>query len=281
MVQPFLTAASLDVTARICILAFAVAIPLLAALMLLNRQEAFRRRRRARSVVVTIAQVVAQVCAYLGVVAGFWHILWIAGWPCWQVASWRWRSTRPATGAWNGTSSPPSRKPKARATPSHSRSGSSALPAAPTRRSTRWERSSRSTRWPWRTAATSTSDPRSTIAKRIQAHPELAHHGAGFLLYVVLDELVDSFVPTMDKVGERVEDLGEAVFAGRQAQNDVLSLRRDLVTIRRPACGASSRESAGCRQQSTTTAGHPLRSFFNDVDPWACPFTGRGSRRRR
>jgi hypothetical protein len=58
MVQPFLTAASLDVTARICILAFAVAIPLLAALMLLNRQEAFRRRR-ARSVVVTIAQVVA------------------------------------------------------------------------------------------------------------------------------------------------------------------------------------------------------------------------------
>jgi hypothetical protein len=34
MVQPFLTAGSLDVAARICILAFAVAIPLLAALML-------------------------------------------------------------------------------------------------------------------------------------------------------------------------------------------------------------------------------------------------------
>jgi hypothetical protein len=34
------------------------------------------------------------------------------------------------------------------------------------------------------------------VAKRIQAHPELAHHGAGFLLYVVLDELIDTFVPT-------------------------------------------------------------------------------------
>jgi hypothetical protein len=78
MVQPFLTAASLDVAAKTCILAFAVAIPLLAALMLLNRQEAFRRRR-ARSLVVTVAQVVAQACAYAGVVAGFWHILWIAG----------------------------------------------------------------------------------------------------------------------------------------------------------------------------------------------------------
>jgi hypothetical protein len=74
MVQPFLTAASLDVAAKTCILAFAVAIPLLAALMLLNRQEAFRRRR-ARSLVVTVAQA----CAYAGVVAGFWHILWIAG----------------------------------------------------------------------------------------------------------------------------------------------------------------------------------------------------------
>jgi magnesium transporter len=71
------------------------------------------------------------------------------------------------------------------------------------------------------------------VAKRIQAHPELAHHGAGFLLYVVLDELVDSFVPTMDQIGERVEDLGEDVFAGRQVQNDVFALRRDLVTIRR------------------------------------------------
>jgi magnesium transporter len=71
------------------------------------------------------------------------------------------------------------------------------------------------------------------VAKRIQTHPELAHHGAGFLLYVVLDELVDTFVPTMDTIGERVEDLGEDVFAGRQVQNDVFALRRDLVTIRR------------------------------------------------
>jgi Mg2+ and Co2+ transporter CorA len=37
----------------------------------------------------------------------------------------------------------------------------------------------------------------------------------------------------MDSVGERVEDLGEAVFAGRHVQNDVFALRRDLVTIRR------------------------------------------------
>jgi hypothetical protein len=78
MVQPFLTAASLDLSAKICVVAFSVAIPLLAALVLVNWQEAFRRRV-TKSVSVEIARVVAQLCAFVGVVAGFWHILWIAG----------------------------------------------------------------------------------------------------------------------------------------------------------------------------------------------------------
>jgi hypothetical protein len=56
----------------------AVAIPLLAALVMVHRQEAFRGRRTA-SVTVTIAQVVAQLAAFVGIVAGFWHITWIAG----------------------------------------------------------------------------------------------------------------------------------------------------------------------------------------------------------
>ena len=78
LVQPFLTAGSLDLSAKVCVIAFSVAIPLLAALVVINRQEAFRRRM-TRSVLVTIAQVVAQMCAFVGVVAGFWHIMWAAG----------------------------------------------------------------------------------------------------------------------------------------------------------------------------------------------------------
>ena len=44
LVQPFLTATSLDWSAKICVIAFSVAIPLLGALVLVNRQETFRRR---------------------------------------------------------------------------------------------------------------------------------------------------------------------------------------------------------------------------------------------
>jgi cation transport ATPase len=78
MVQPFLVAPSLDVSAAISVIAFAVAIPLLAALAMVNRQEAFRGRRAA-SVSVNVALSIAQLAALVGIVAGFWHITWVAG----------------------------------------------------------------------------------------------------------------------------------------------------------------------------------------------------------
>ena len=78
MVQGFLEAPSDDTSARVSIIAFSVAIPLLAALVMVNRQETFRRRPTP-SVSVTGAKVVAQGAAFVGLVAGFWHIYWIAG----------------------------------------------------------------------------------------------------------------------------------------------------------------------------------------------------------
>jgi uncharacterized membrane protein YesL len=78
LVQPFLTTTTLDWSAKICVLAFSAAIPLLAALVLVNYQENFRRRV-TDSIAVRVTQSVAQLLAYAGVVAGFWHILWLAG----------------------------------------------------------------------------------------------------------------------------------------------------------------------------------------------------------
>ena len=62
----------------ISVIAFSVAIPLLAALLMLNHQETFRRRA-SRSLVVTVANVIAQNLSVLGVAAAFWHLVWIAG----------------------------------------------------------------------------------------------------------------------------------------------------------------------------------------------------------
>jgi hypothetical protein len=78
MVQPFLTADSLDVSATISVVAFSVAIPLLAGLVMVSWQESFRRRMTG-SRIVTATRPVAQLAAFVGLVAGFWHIDWIAG----------------------------------------------------------------------------------------------------------------------------------------------------------------------------------------------------------
>jgi cation transport ATPase len=78
LVQPFLTVSGLNWSAKICVIAFSVAIPLLAALLMVNHQETFRRRV-TNSLSVRVFQSIAQMLAYVGVVAGFWHIMWPAG----------------------------------------------------------------------------------------------------------------------------------------------------------------------------------------------------------
>lgn len=78
VVQPFLTAESLDPSAMVCVVAFAVSLPLLAALLVLNWQEEFRRRA-SKSGLVEVAKAIAQGSAFVGVVAAFWHISMVAG----------------------------------------------------------------------------------------------------------------------------------------------------------------------------------------------------------
>jgi len=78
VVQPFLTVSSLNASAMVCVIAFAVSIPLLAALLVLNRQEEFRHRA-SKSPLVAVAKAVAQGSAFVGITAAFWHISIVAG----------------------------------------------------------------------------------------------------------------------------------------------------------------------------------------------------------
>jgi magnesium transporter len=72
------------------------------------------------------------------------------------------------------------------------------------------------------------------LVRRIKARPELASEGAGYLLYVALDELVDTFFPALDAIGEQVVEVEEAVLAGdTDVQAEIFTIRKELIAVRR------------------------------------------------
>jgi magnesium transporter len=72
------------------------------------------------------------------------------------------------------------------------------------------------------------------MVRRVKDRPELASEGAGYLLYVALDELVDTFFPTLDSIGDRVVAVEEALLAGDlDIQAQVFAIRKELIAVRR------------------------------------------------
>jgi len=59
--------------------------------------------------------------------------------------------------------------------------------------------------------------------------------GADYLLYALVDELVDDYFPVLEAHGERLENLEEAVLAGPVAEhmNEIHRLKRHLLGLRR------------------------------------------------
>ncbi len=65
----------------------------------------------------------------------------------------------------------------------------------------------------------------------------LGNRGPGFLLYSLLDALVDGYFPVIDEITERAEELEESVLNGGAPllQGNIMQLRRELLMIRRVA----------------------------------------------
>jgi magnesium transporter len=59
--------------------------------------------------------------------------------------------------------------------------------------------------------------------------------GAGFLLYFILDAVVDDYFPMLDEIDDRIEALERSLFVSFQeeALQEIFQLKRSLVTMRR------------------------------------------------
>jgi len=80
--------------------------------------------------------------------------------------------------------------------------------------------------------------PYAPVRARCENSPSLLSKGPGFVLYAILDFVVDQYFPILSDIEDAVEDLEERFFKGDFDASDISSLyefKRDLVSLRRAA----------------------------------------------
>ena len=78
IVQALIGINATDPPAVIAMLAFAIALPLLGTLVMINVVQA-KYKYASYPFYLTFAYIVGQSSAFVGVIAAFWHVSWIAG----------------------------------------------------------------------------------------------------------------------------------------------------------------------------------------------------------
>jgi magnesium transporter len=104
------------------------------------------------------------------------------------------------------------------------------------------------------------------VIERWDAHSELCTEGGGYLLYILLDEIVDGYFDALDVFQGRTEDLEELVFGESEegAHTRLFGLRKDLMLFRKFM--APLREVLDVMQRRTVgVVTERLEPYYRDV----------------
>ena len=74
------------------------------------------------------------------------------------------------------------------------------------------------------------------VRARCESTPRLLRHGPGFVLYALMDSIVDRYFPVVDALEEELERLEESIFADtvqRDVAHRIYELKADVITIKR------------------------------------------------
>jgi len=69
-----------------------------------------------------------------------------------------------------------------------------------------------------------------------ESRQEYLGQGSGYLLYRIVDRLVDSCLPILNKIGDNIEEVEDNIFSSRgtpRAIEEISILRRDIISFRR------------------------------------------------
>ena len=73
------------------------------------------------------------------------------------------------------------------------------------------------------------------VRERAEREPELLRHGSGFVLYALMDNVVDRYFPVVDALEVELENLEARIFSGAMAQKNIeelYHLKHKLMVVR-------------------------------------------------
>jgi magnesium transporter len=107
--------------------------------------------------------------------------------------------------------------------------------------------------------------PFDDLRERWRRRPELMQSGAGYLLYELMDEVLDEYFPVLDLLDERIDDFEDRLFQEFQEHlsADIFSLKRCLLQIRRIA--GPTRDVANVLLRRDAESGGKNFAYFQDL----------------
>ncbi len=104
------------------------------------------------------------------------------------------------------------------------------------------------------------------VPHRLAGAPQLAGEGIGFLMYLLLDEIVDGYLNTVERLEDLSDDVEDRVFAEDsegEVQEDIFRLKRTVVQFRRFV--APMREVVDLLQDAPGMVTAELVPYYRDV----------------
>jgi len=105
------------------------------------------------------------------------------------------------------------------------------------------------------------------VRKRCETEPELLRHGSGYVLYILMDAVVDRYFPVLDAIETELEQVEERIFAKQTERASIEALygiKQKLMTLKHatePLLDAITRLHGGRVPQLCL----PLLDYFRDV----------------
>jgi magnesium transporter len=106
------------------------------------------------------------------------------------------------------------------------------------------------------------------VRTRDESTPELLKQGPAFVLYSVMDFIVDQYFPIVDALGEELESLEQRVFAqpfSRRTTTQIYKLKRDLIALKRVVSPVIELSARLIRSEDEVLVPTQTRPYFRDV----------------